>query len=220
METTRQAPGRGLFITFEGPEGSGKTTQIRLLGEYLSSQGREVLLTREPGGTPLAEQLRGVLKNHRGEEKLQPGTELLLMEAARHQHVMNVIAPALAAGKIVLCDRFFDSTTAYQGGARGIEGKVIDTLNGFAVGGCRPQLTFLLDLPPEVGFRRAGKRPETLGEYDRFEEEDLAFHRRVRESFLEIARLQPERVRLIDADRGVDEIQLEIRRIVHEYLVA
>jgi len=220
METTRHPIRGGLFITFEGPEGSGKTTQIRLLGEYLAACGYPVLLTREPGGTPLAERLRGVLKNHHDAEPLQPGTELLLMEAARHQHVKNVIAPALAEGKIVLCDRFFDSTTAYQGGARGIDGAVVEALNDFAVAGCRPRLTFLLDLTPEAGFRRTGKRPETQGEYDRFEEEDLAFHRRVRESFLAIARRDAKRIRLIDADRDVNEIQLEIRRIVHEYLVS
>ena len=209
-------PRRGLFITFEGPEGSGKTSQINMLGEYFKAMGLEVVLTREPGGTPLAEKIRNVVKQHCDEnESVHPGTELLLIEAARFQHVSEVIAPALKSGKAVLCDRFFDSTTAYQGGARGIDNGVIHSLNAFAAGDCLPDLTILLDLPPEVGFERAGRRKETQGEYDRFEQEDLDFHRQVRKSFLELAAKHPERIKVVDADRPREEIQMEIRKYVH-----
>lgn len=209
-------PHRGLFITFEGPEGSGKTSQINMLGEYLKAMGMDFVITREPGGTPLAEKIRNVVKQHcdRNEE-VHPGTELLLIEAARFQHVSEVIAPALESGRTVLCDRFYDSTTAYQGGARGISGEVIHSLNAFAAGKCMPDLTILLDLPPEVGFERAGRRQETKGEYDRFEQEDLDFHRQVRKSFLELAARHPERIKVVDADRTREEIQLEIRKYVH-----
>ena len=205
-------PGR--FITFEGPEGAGKSNQIRLLRDYLETKGCVCVLTREPGGTPLAERLRAVVKNHAGPEKLHPTTELLLIEAARSQHVREVIRPALAAGKVVLCDRFFDSTTAYQGGARGMESQVIDTLNEFAAAECIPDLTILLDLPPEVGFARAQAREETRGEHDRFEEEKLDFHRRVRAGFLKIAEAEPERVRVVNADAPAECIHRQVREIV------
>ena len=161
----------GFFITFEGPEGSGKSTQVRKLAEHFAARGREVLVTREPGGTPLAERMRTLVKNFDGPEKMHASTELLLMEAARAQHVREKIRPALAAGTIVICDRFADSTTAYQGGARGIEPPAIDFLNRFAMAECVPDLTFLLDLPPEIGFARTSIREETRGEHDRFEEE-------------------------------------------------
>ena len=204
----------GWFITFEGPEGAGKSTQIRLLRDELEARGHECVLTREPGGTPLAERLRAVVKNHEGPEKLHPTTELLLIEAARSQHVREVIRPALAAGKVVLCDRFFDSTTAYQGGARGMESQVIDSLNELAAAECIPDLTILLDLPPEVGFARAREREETRGEHDRFEEEKLDFHRRVRVGFLKIAEAEPERVRVVNADAPAEQIHRRILEIV------
>jgi len=207
---------RGLFITFEGPEGSGKSSQINMLGEYFKAMGLDFIITREPGGTPLAEKIRNVVKQHCDEnESVHPGTELLLIEAARFQHVSEVIVPALKSGKAVLCDRFYDSTTAYQGGARGIDGEMIDSLNAFASGKCQPDLTILLDLPPEVGFERAGRRQETKGEYDRFEQENLDFHRQVRKSFLELAVRHPERIKVVDADRSREEIQMEIRKYVH-----
>ena len=201
----------GWFITFEGPEGAGKSTQIRLLRDELEARGHECVLTREPGGTPLAERLRAVVKNHEGPEKLHPTTELLLIEAARSQHVREVIRPALAAGKVVLCDRFF---TAYQGGARGMESQVIDSLNELAAAECIPDLTILLDLPPEVGFARAREREETRGEHDRFEEEKLDFHRRVRAGFLKIAEAEPERVRVVNADAPAEQIHRRILEIV------
>ena len=204
----------GFFITFEGPEGSGKSTQARLLAEYLQSRGRATLVTREPGGTPLAEQLRALIKDYDGAETMHASTELLLVEAARAQHVRELIRPALAAEKVVICDRFADSTTAYQGGARGIELPAIEFLNRFAMTECVPDLTLLLDLPPEAGFERTRNRTETAGKHDRFEEENLAFHRRVREAFLAIADREPERVRTINADRSAELIHEEIKRIV------
>lgn len=206
----------GRFITFEGPEGAGKSTQLRLLGSYLQSRGIEVITTREPGGTPLAEQLRNILKTHRGQELLHPETELLLMEAARSQHVRELILPALERGAAVLCDRFYDSTTAYQGAARSIDAELIGKLNLFASGFRKPDLTLILDLDIESGFRRAGKRQETAGEYDRFEAENRDFHRRVREGFLEIARKEPRRVRIIDAEGTPEEVAERIRSAADE----
>ena len=207
---------RGYFITFEGPEGAGKSSQIQLLGAALTAAGRDVVITREPGGTPLAEAIRNVVKGHRGAEEVHPVTELLLMEAARSQHVSQVIKPALDAGKIVLCDRFYDSTTAYQGGGRELDMDKILDLNSFAALGIVPDLTILLDLAPERGFERTGRRAETQGEYDRFELEKLDFHRRVRAVFLELARREPERFRVVDADRGQAEIQRDIKEAVDE----
>ena len=207
---------RGYFITFEGPEGAGKSSQIQLLGAALTAAGREVVITREPGGTPLAEAIRNVVKGHHGAELVHPVTELLLMEAARSQHVSQVIKPALDAGKIVLCDRFYDSTTAYQGGGRGLDMETIRRMNSFAALGIAPDLTILLDLAPERGFERTGRRAETQGEYDRFELEKLDFHRRVRAVFLELARREPRRIKVVDADRGQAEIQRDIKEAVDE----
>ena len=206
----------GKFITFEGPEGAGKSTQLRLLAEELRSRGLEVITTREPGGTPLAELLRNILKTHQGTETLHPETELLLMEAARSQHAREVILPALERGAVVLCDRFYDSTTAYQGAARNIDTSLIAELNIFAAAFRKPDLTLILDLDIESGFRRAGKRQETAGEYDRFEAENRNFHRRVREGFLAIARKEPRRVRIIDAEGTPEEVAARIRSVADE----
>ena len=207
---------RGYFITFEGPEGAGKSSQIQLLGAALTASGRDVVITREPGGTPLAEAIRNVVKGHQGAEDVHPVTELLLMEAARSQHVSQVIKPALDAGKIVLCDRFYDSTTAYQGGGRELDMETIRRMNSFAALGIVPDLTILLDLAPERGFERTGRRVETQGEYDRFELEKLDFHRRVRAVFLELARREPERIKVVDADREQSAIQRDIKEAVDE----
>lgn len=207
---------RGYFITFEGPEGAGKSSQIRMLGEALRSSGREVVVTREPGGTPLAEAIRGVVKGHNTGETVHPATELLLIEAARSQHVREVVKPALLAGKVVLCDRFYDSSTAYQGGGRGLALETVAMLNDFASDGIVPDLTILLDLPPERGFERTENRAETLGEYDRFEEEKLDFHRRVRAAFLALAEREPQRVKVVPADRGKEEIGRDVLRLVDE----
>ena len=207
---------RGYFITFEGPEGAGKSSQIQLLGAALTSAGYEVVVTREPGGTPLAEAIRNVVKGHQGAEEVHPVTELLLMEAARSQHVSQVISPALKAGKVVLCDRFYDSTTAYQGGGRGLDVDIVLRLNDFASQGVVPDLTILLDLTPERGFERTGRRAETQGEYDRFELEKLDFHRRVRSAFLELARREPRRIKVVDADRDQAAIHRDIKEAVDE----
>lgn len=206
----------GKFITFEGPEGAGKSTQLQRLAEDLQSRGFEVITTREPGGTPLAEQLRNILKTHRGAETLHGATELLLMEAARSQHAREVILPALERGAVVLCDRYYDSTTAYQGGARNMDQSLIDTLNLFAAGYRRPDLTLIFDLDIESGFRRAGKREETAGVYDRFEAENRAFHQQVREGFLAIARQEPDRVKVIDAEGSVEEVAQRVRSVCDE----
>ena len=207
---------KGFFITFEGPEGAGKSSQIRMLQAALTAAGRRVTVTREPGGTPLAEAIREVVKTHHSREAVHPVTELLLMEAARSQHVNEVILPALREGAIVLCDRFFDSTTAYQGGGRGLERAAVEKLNVFASLAVVPDLTVLLDLPPEKGFERASHRIETRGQFDRFEAETLTFHRRVRESFLRIAAENPARVKVVDADRDRETIHREIMELVDE----
>ena len=207
---------RGYFITFEGPEGAGKSSQIQLLGSALTAAGYEVVVTREPGGTPLAEAIRNVVKGHQGAEAVHPVTELLLMEAARSQHVSCVIRPALEAGKVVLCDRFYDSTTAYQGGGRGLDMDTIIRLKSLASLGTDPDLTILLDLAPERGFERTGRRAETQGEYDRFELEKLDFHRRVRSVFLELARRDPRRMKVVDADREPAAIHRDIKEAVDE----
>ena len=187
-----------------------------MLAEYLTACGMECLLTREPGGTPLAESIRQVVKSHHGSEPVHPETELLLMEAARAQHVHEVILPALAAGKTVICDRFYDSTTAYQGGARNLPLTTIHALNSFAAAGRKPDLTFLMDLPPEIGFERIRAR-ESEG-YDRFENEKIQFHHTVRQAFLDLAAAEPERVKVINADNDINSISNQIRNIVDEHL--
>ena len=209
---------KALFITFEGPEGAGKSSQADALADHLEKAGYTCIRTREPGGTLLAEKLRALVKGDLGTEHLHSQTELLLMEAARAQHVHELILPALAEGKCVICDRFYDSTTAYQGGARGLDAEIIERLNNFATSAKKPDLTFLMDLPPERGFERIRTREMKDGPYDRFEMEKLDFHRRVRQSFLDIAKKEPERVRVIDADRPREEIASEIEQIVDEFI--
>ena len=209
---------KALFITFEGPEGAGKSSQADALADHLEKAGYTCIRTREPGGTLLAEKLRALVKGDLGTEHLHSQTELLLMEAARAQHVHELILPALAEGKCVICDRFYDSTTAYQGGARGLDADIIERLNNFATSAKKPDLTFLMDLAPERGFERIRTREMKDGPYDRFEMEKLDFHRRVRQSFLDIAKKEPERVRVIDADRPREEIASEIKQIVDEFI--
>ena len=200
----------GLFITFEGPECSGKTTQIMRLKEHLSGQGRDVLCTREPGGTPLAEAIRGLLLDRR-EEAVTTEAELLLFSAGRAQHVAHRIRPHLAKGGIVICDRFIDSTTAYQGYARGVSLDFIRRLNAFAIGETVPDVTFLLDLPLEETRRRLARRNGAGGE-DRMEAENNSFHQKVREGFLAIARENPDRFRVVDATQDIDQIAAIIRK--------
>ena len=210
---------RGVFITFEGPEGAGKSTQVGLLLEHFRGKGLPVAATREPGGTGLAEKIRAVVKGHDGAERMHPETELLLMEAARSQHVREFILPRLEQVISVICDRFFDSTTAYQGGARGLCRADIAFLNEFAAAKLVPDITFLLDIDPESGFARARARSETAGEFDRFEAEKMEFHRKVRRCFLELAASEPDRVRVIDADRDPQSVHADIVRIADEFTV-
>jgi len=205
-----------MLMTFEGPEGSGKTTQIVRAVQYLRSFGLPVVQTREPGGTPIADQIRAVLL--RAENKaITPLTELLLYFAARAQHVAEVVRPALEAGKIVACDRFADATWAYQGHARGMDTAMIERLNEIATGGLQPDLTLLYDLPIEEGLRRARSRAERLDDAereDRFEKEALEFHRKLREGFLLLAEREPRRFRVIDAAGSVDEVWLHTKAVL------
>ncbi|MDD5599824.1 MAG: dTMP kinase [Victivallaceae bacterium] len=205
---------KGCFITFEGPEGAGKSTQMRLLKNYISGLGRECLTTREPGGTPIAEQLREVIKHHDSKEPLFDASELLLIEAARAQHVRYLIKPAVKRGAVVICDRFYDSSTAYQGCARGMDLQKVKLLNDFVAGDCKPDLTILLDLSPEDGFKRTVSREETRNIHDRFELENLDFHLAVRNGFLAIARHEPERVKIVDATGTPEEIHRQIVELV------
>jgi len=204
----------GFFITFEGIEGCGKSTQLELLKAHLERKGRAVLSVREPGGTLLGERVRSVLLNGT-EERIDPWAELFLYEACRAQLVARVIRPALAEGKVVLCDRFFDSTLAYQGFGRGLDAGKIEGLNALATGGLVPDLTFLVDCAADVGLKRAWARINASAgaREDRFEKEELAFHRRVREGFLAIAGAAP-RVKVIDGSREISTVHREICDII------
>jgi dTMP kinase len=195
------------FITFEGVEGCGKTTQIKLLGDFLSARGMTTVLTREPGGCPIADKIRTILLDAEN-QALSPLAELMLYAAARAQHVTEVISPALIAGKIVLCDRFCDATVAYQSFGRGIDRSVIDTLNLQACQGVSPDLTVLVDCDPRVGLERARRRIEATSgpREERFELEALAFHQRVRTGYRQLAADQPDRFLIIDGSDGIEEI--------------
>jgi dTMP kinase len=206
---------KGIFITFEGGEGCGKTTQLALLREYLESRGRAVEVTREPGGTPVAESIRELLLDP-ANTAIGATTELLLYEAARAQHVDERIRPALDAGCIVLCDRFADSTTAYQGAGRCLPPEIVHRLHEIATRGVWPQLTIVIDLPVEEGLRRVRKYRES----DRIERETVAFHERVREGFLELSRLEPDRVRVVDGAQPVDAVAADIRALTDPLLEA
>lgn len=193
------------FITFEGPEGGGKTTQLKLLAARLRDAGEQVVETQEPGGTALGREIRKLLLSP-DHEAPRPTTELLLMFASRAQNVDEVILPALGAGKIVLCDRFTDSSVAYQGAARGLGADVVYDLDRIACRGLVPHLTLLLDVPVEIGLARAQK--------SRMEDEPVAFHRKVRDAFLQLAHDDSRRIRLIDAERDKAAISEEIWSIV------
>jgi dTMP kinase len=203
----------GLFITLEGPEGAGKSTNRDYLAERLRAEGVEVVLTREPGGTPLAERIREVLLAP-GEEQMNPDTELLLVFAARAQHLAEVIRPALARGAVVICDRFTDSTYAYQGGGRGLSLERIAALETFVQGDLRPDLTLLFDLPVEVGMARASAR----GRLDRFELEGHAFFEAVRSAFLTLAKAEPARYSLLDAAQPLAQVQHAIDALLPKLL--
>lgn len=195
----------GLFITLEGPEGAGKSTNREYLAELLKQAGVEVVLTREPGGTPLAERIRELLLVP-DTEVMAVDTELLLMFAARAQHLAGVIRPALARGAVVLCDRFTDATYAYQGGGRGLAHERIAILEQFVQGDLRPDLTLVFDLPVEVGLARAAAR----GKLDRFEQEQLSFFEAVRQTYLARAAQAPGRYRVLDAAQPLSQVQADL----------
>ncbi|WP_313512896.1 dTMP kinase [Pseudomonas sp.] len=203
----------GLFVTLEGPEGAGKSTNREYLAERLRANGVEVLLTREPGGTPLAERIRELLLAP-SDERMAADTELLLVFAARAQHLAEVIRPALARGCVVLCDRFTDATYAYQGGGRGLSTERIAQLEEFVQGELRPQLTLIFDLPVEVGLSRAAAR----GRLDRFEQEGRGFFEAVRQAYLARAAAAPARYRIVDAAQPLDAVQRALDALLPELL--
>jgi dTMP kinase len=203
------------LITFEGIEGCGKTTQARLLVESLRKSGLDVLAVREPGGSDIAEKIRTLLLDP-ANTATDPLTELLLYEAARAQLVAEVIRPALDRGAIVVCDRFYDSTTAYQGAGRGLRNIDFSTLNRLATGGLIPDLTLFIDVPVDLGLKRAKNRAEG----DRIEREPAEFHNRVRQGFIVIAAAEPNRVRRLDGERNVEAIAEEVLDLAREAIAA
>jgi dTMP kinase len=201
---------QGMFISFEGGEGAGKSTQLGRLAARLAAEGRDVVATREPGGTPGADLIRALVLNG-DTERWSPTTETLLMYAARRDHIERVVSPALARGAVVVCDRFADSTRAYQGAAGGADPALIAALESHVLGDVRPNLTLIFDLPPELGLKRAAAR---TGSEARFEGKGLAFHRRLREAFLTIARDEPGRCVVINATGDVGAVEAAVWRAV------
>jgi dTMP kinase len=206
------------FITFEGIDGCGKSTQMRMLASELRLRGREVIVTREPGGTPLGTRVRQLVLD--SEEQVDPLAELLLYAADRAQHVRTLVRPALDSGHVVLSDRYADATVAYQGAGRGFPDETVSALVGLATGGLMPDLTLIFDLPVEESQRRAAQRSDRGHKKDRLDAEDAAFHTRVRDAYLRIAAAEPERVRVIDASGSVQETQSQIMRLVMPFLEA
>ncbi len=203
---------RGVLITFEGVEGSGKSTQAQLLAEYLKERGREVVFSREPGGTEIGERIRNILLDPDCRQ-MDARTELFLYLASRNQHVREKILPALRAGKVVVLDRFADSSVAYQGFGRELGEKVVSRLNKLATRGLKPDITFLVDVPVKVGYQRKEK-----GKLDRMEQEEVKFHERVRDGYLRLARRAPGRIKVVAGEREPMEIQKEIRLLVDRML--
>ena len=197
---------QGLFITFEGPDGCGKTTQMKLLAEYLEKKGEEVVLTREPGGKGFGEKVREILLNYDGE--VSDRCESFLFLADRAQNIDIIVNPAVKAGKIVLCDRHIDSTVAYQGYGRGLDIERINMLNNLATNGKKPDLTFVFDVDVETSMKRVGK------EKDRMESAGVEFHNRVRQGYLELAKQEPQRIKVIDATKSIEEIHDEVINIL------
>ncbi|MCS6294476.1 MAG: dTMP kinase [Nitrospira sp.] len=210
----RRSHTAGIFITLEGTEGSGKSTQAARLAQVLRAEGHAVLLTREPGGTPAAEQLRAVLLKNNS-ESLAAETEAFVILAARRQHVDHVIAPALQQGAIVICDRFVDSTLAYQGYARGLDLKTLRIMNRWATGGLAPDLTLLFDLPVATGLRR--RQRDATGQ-NRLDRETKRFHENVRAGFLQLARKEPRRIKQVNAARTPDRITEDMRTLLFNWL--
>ena len=206
--------GTGKFITFEGGEGCGKSTHIGRIAARLHDAGRVVLTLREPGGTDVGEEIRHVLQYSKKSAAMVPETELLLFCASRAQLVRELVRPALSEGKIVLADRFFDSTTVYQGVGRKIDADNVAAINRFAVGDCLPDLTIVIDLDPQIGLERAKGREL----FDRMENQSLAFHRRVREGYLDLARREPQRVKLVDGSQSLDAVGEQIWSLIERVL--
>lgn len=207
------------FITFEGIEGSGKSTQIKLVAEYLIKKNIELVLTQEPAGTEIGRKIGEILFN-RKHSHLCAETEVFLFCAARAQHVREVIMPALKQDKVVLCDRFSDATFAYQGAGRGLDLEFIRLINDYSSMLVKPDMTLLFDLPVEIGLQRAVTRNSRLTKpsaTDRFERENVDFHRRIREGYLDISRREPQRFRVIDANRDVNVIQKDVRRCIDDF---
>jgi len=204
-----------MFITFEGGEGAGKSTAIKRIVEKLTSEGYEIILTREPGGTPIAEEIRNVILDKKN-TAMDPRTEALLYAASRRQHLVEKVIPALKEGKLVLCDRFIDSSLAYQGGAREIGIDNVYNMNLFATEGMLPDLTILFDIKPEVGLARIAANSQR--EVNRLDVEKLAFHNKVRDSFHELAKRFPERFVIIDASKGPDEVFEESYKAIEDRL--
>lgn len=208
-----------MFITFEGIEGTGKSTQIAKIKEYFEAQGREVFLTLEPGGSRIGKELRKMLL-HVDNKDIAPTTELFLYLADRSQHIAEVIRPELEAGKIVLCDRFADSTIVYQGFGRGIDTKMLQQLNEVAVDGLWPDLTIVLDIDPEIGLKRATLRNLEDGkakEEGRFEAEHISFHRRIREGYLTWAALNRDRIKVADASSTPEDVFERVKTMIEAY---
>ena len=210
---------RGRFISFEGPEGSGKSTQLRMLGERLRGAGIDVLETQEPGGTPIGVQIRHILLDARNQE-LCPTAELLLMFASRAQNVDQAILPALSAGRTVLCDRFTDSTLVYQGAGRGLGADVVYELDRIACRGLVPDLTLVIDIDPETGLARAQRRSARGDDSEtRIEDQDIGFHRRVREAYRQLAADEPRRVRLIDGSQTRGAVAEQVWEAIEPVLI-
>ena len=207
-----------MFITFEGIEGCGKTTQVNLLVDYLKENNINCLKTLEPGGTDIGQNIRKILLDSKNTH-LAPLTELILYAADRAQHVNEVIKPALGQGKWVICDRFFDATVAYQGFGRGMDMELIEFLNSQAAAGVSPDLTILMDCPEDIGLKRALERnkAQDLEDQGRFEKEKMEFHRKVRGGYLALAEKYKERFRIIDASRSVDEVKQDVKSLMSSY---
>ena len=205
---------QGLFITLEGIEGAGKSTHMAFMEQQFISLGREVVRTREPGGTQLGEAIRTTLLSKDYFNAISDQSELLMMFSARAQHLHEIILPAVKSGKVVLCDRFTDSTYAYQGGGRGIDMQKIDVIKKWVQQGFEPDLTLLFDLPVKLGLERAGKR----GEADRFESEQMDFFEKVRSCYLSLARDYPQRIKCVNAANSIETIQSDISKIIAELL--